>query len=149
MQETGRAKRLARIYDGYEQLISLGLTALIAMIILIAFIRLAAEVYLLVITGMLDPLDHKVFKEIFGMIMTLLIAMEFKHSIIKVLERRNHIVQVRTVLLIALLALARKFIIMDVKTIGAGNLAALALCILALGLVFRLIHVHRPEKADE
>ncbi len=143
MQESGKSRKLTEIYDSYEQVISLGLTGLIAAIILVAFVRLALEVYGLVITGMLDPLDHAVFKEIFGMIMTLLIAMEFKHSIIKVLERKNHIVQVRTVLLIALLALARKFIILDVKTIGAGNLAALALCILALGIVFRLIHTGR------
>ncbi|MFP7755386.1 phosphate-starvation-inducible PsiE family protein [Thermodesulfobacteriota bacterium B35] len=147
MQETEKTKKLAAIYDGYEQLISLGLTGLIALIILIAFIRLAFEVYALVLTGMLDPLDHAVFREIFGMIMTLLIAMEFKHSIIKVLERKDHIVQVRTVLLIALLALARKFIILDVKTIGAGNLAALALCILALGIVFRLVRTREKETA--
>ncbi len=147
MQETEKTKKLAAIYDGYEQLISLGLTGLIALIILVAFIRLAFEVYVLVLTGMLDPLDHAVFREIFGMIMTLLIAMEFKHSIIKVLERKDHIVQVRTVLLIALLALARKFIILDVKTIGAGNLAALALCILALGIVFRLVRTREKETA--
>ncbi len=147
MQETEKTKKLAAIYDGYEQLISLGLTGLIALIILIAFIRLAFEVYALVLTGMLNPLDHAVFREIFGMIMTLLIAMEFKHSIIKVLERKDHIVQVRTVLLIALLALARKFIILDVKTIGAGNLAALALCILVLGIAFRLVRTREKETA--
>lgn len=130
---------LLGIYEKYEQIISLGLTGLIAVIVLIAFIRLAVDVYGLLVAGMLDPLDHEVFKDIFGMIMTLLIAMEFKHSIIKVLERKNHVVQVKTVLLIALLALARKFIILDVKSLGAGSLAALALCVLSLGIVFWLI----------
>ncbi|WP_457573978.1 phosphate-starvation-inducible PsiE family protein [Desulfolithobacter sp.] len=131
---------LLGIYEKYEQIITLGLTGLIAVIVLIAFIRLAVDVYGLLVTKMLDPLDHRVFKEIFGMIMTLLIAMEFKHSIIKVLEdRKNHVVQVKTVLLIALLALARKFIILDVKSLGAGSLAALALCVLSLGIVFWLI----------
>jgi hypothetical protein len=42
--------------------------------------------------------------------MTLLIAMEFKHSILRVIARKERIIQVKTVLLIALLALARKFI---------------------------------------
>jgi len=127
------------IYEKYEQIISHGLTGLIAIIVAIAFVRLAADVYGLLVVGMLDPLDHAVFKKIFGMIMTLLIAMEFKHSIIKVLERKNHVVQVKTVLLIALLALSRKFIILDVKTMPAGTLAALALCVLSLGVVFWLI----------
>jgi uncharacterized membrane protein (DUF373 family) len=127
------------IYEKYEQVVSHGLTGLIAIIVAIAFVRLAVDVYNLLVVGMLDPLDHAVFKKIFGMIMTLLIAMEFKHSIIKVLERKNHVVQVKTVLLIALLALSRKFIILDVKTMPAATLAALALCVLSLGIVYWLV----------
>ena len=127
------------IYEKYEQVISHGLTGLIAIIVAIAFVRLAMDVYGLLVVGMLDPLEHAVFKKIFGMIMTLLIAMEFKHSIIKVLERKNHVVQVKTVLLIALLALSRKFIILDVKTMSAATLSALALCVLSLGIVYWLI----------
>jgi len=127
------------IYEKYEQVISHGLTGLIAIIVAIAFVRLAMDVYGLLVVGMLDPLEHAVFKKIFGMIMTLLIAMEFKHSIIKVLERKNHVVQVKTVLLIAILALSRKFIILDVKTMSAATLAALALCVLSLGIVYWLI----------
>jgi uncharacterized membrane protein (DUF373 family) len=127
------------VYEKYEQIVSHGLTGLIAIIVAIAFVRLAVDVYALLVVGMLDPLEHAVFKKIFGMIMTLLIAMEFKHSIIKVLERKNHVVQVKTVLLIALLALSRKFIILDVKTMPASTLAALALCVLSLGVVFWLI----------
>ena len=140
--ETEKHKRqsfVVNLYEKYEHVISLGLTGLIAVIVFIAFIRLAVDVYAMLVVGMLDPLDHEVFKTIFGMVMTLLIAMEFKHSIIKVIERRDHVVQVKTVLLIALLALSRKFIIMDLKTIGAGTLMALALCVVSLGIVFRLI----------
>lgn len=47
------------------------------------------------------------------MIMTLLIAMEFKHSIVRVALRRDSIIQVKTVVLIALIALSRKFVILD------------------------------------
>ncbi|HHD57413.1 MAG TPA: diguanylate cyclase [Desulfobulbaceae bacterium] len=128
-----------KAYEKYEDIVSIGLTGLIAVIVLIAFIRLSVDVYQMLVIGMLDPLDHKVFKHIFGMIMTLLIAMEFKHSIVKVIERKDHVVQVKTVLLIALLALSRKFIILDIKTMNPGNLAALALSVLALGVVYRLI----------
>ena len=38
-------------------------------------------------------------------------ALEFNHSILSVLERRHGIVQVRTVVLIALSALVRKFVL--------------------------------------
>ncbi len=135
-------------YEKYEDIVSIGLTGLIAVIVLIAFIRLTVDVYQMLVIGMLDPLNQNVFKHIFGMIMTLLIAMEFKHSIIKVIERKDHVVQVKTVLLIALLALSRKFIILDIKTMDAGNLAALALCVLALGIVYRLIKEDGHTRAD-
>ena len=69
----------------------------------------------------------------------MLIALEFKHSVIGVLERRNNIVQVRTVVLIALLALVRKFIIIDASHVEALTLIGLALATLALGCVYWLI----------
>jgi len=51
-----------------------------------------------------------------GMIMTLPIAMEFKHSIIRAARRRNKIIQVKTIILIALIALSRKFVILYPET---------------------------------
>lgn len=39
----------------------------------------------------------EVFQSVFGMIMTLLIAMEFKHSIVRVAQRRDSIIRVKTV----------------------------------------------------
>ncbi|HHL34396.1 MAG TPA: diguanylate cyclase [Desulfobulbaceae bacterium] len=140
---------VVRAYEKYEDIVSIGLTGLIAVIVLIAFVRLTVDIYQMLLIGMLDPLDHKVFKHIFGMIMTLLIAMEFKHSIVKVIERKDHVVQVKTVLLIALLALSRKFIILDIKTMNPVSLAALALSVLALGVVYRLIREDKHTRADK
>ena len=39
--------------------------------------------------------------------------MEFKHSIVRVALRRDSIIQVKTVILIGLIALSRKFVILD------------------------------------
>ncbi len=126
-------------YERFEHLVALALTGLIAIIITVALWRLGNEVFRILVLDAFDPLDHAVFQTIFGMIMTLLIAMEFKHSILQVLERKAHIIQVKTVLLIALLALARKFIILDAKEMEASKMAALALCVVALGAVYWLI----------
>jgi Phosphate-starvation-inducible E family len=59
------------------------------------------------------PVNAATFQSIFGMIMTVLIALEFNHAIMSILHRKDSIVQLRTVILIALLAMARKFIIID------------------------------------
>jgi uncharacterized membrane protein (DUF373 family) len=71
--------------------------------------------------------------------MTLLIAMEFKHSIMIVTRRQQNIIQVKTVILVSLLALARKFIILDIQNIEAAKIAALALALVALGAVYWLM----------
>lgn len=130
--------RLMSFYERFEQVIALTLSAVIAVIIVISLFQLIRTVVMLLIVDAFSPLDHSVFQTVFGMIMTLLIAMEFKHSIIKVVLRKESIIQVKTVLLIALLALARKFIILE-PDIAPGKLAALAATTLALGVTYWLL----------
>ena len=130
--------RVMSFYERFEQLIALVLSAVIAVIIVISLFQLIRVVFNLLILDAFNPLDHSVFQRVFGMIMTLLIAMEFKHSIIKVALRKESIIQVKTVLLIALLALARKFIILD-PDISPAKLAALAGAALALAVTYWLL----------
>jgi len=127
------------LYERFEQVIVLTLSAVISVIVVVALWRLINEVFSRLLLRGLDPLDHLVFQTVFGMIMTLLIAMEFQYSILKVLERQEHMIQVKTVILIAQLALARKFIILDMATVGATKLAALGFAVLALGIVHWLL----------
>lgn len=138
--ETWKYWKVMTFAERFEHLVALTLSFVIGVIIAIALWGLIREVYLLLVLGALDPLDYRVFQTIFGMIMTLLIAMEFKHSILKVLDRSSHIVQVKIVILIAQLALARKFIILDFETTSAGKIAALGFAVLVLGLVFFLLN---------
>ena len=63
-------------------------------------------------------------------------ALEFNHSLLGVLEREENIVQVKTVVLIALLALARKFIILDATKTEPMTIVGLAAAVLALSAVY-------------
>ena len=85
-----------------------------------------------------DPTDYAVFQALFGMIFTVIIALEFKRSLLVVADRRHGVVQVRTVILIALLAVVRKLIIIDLPHRGQSAPCALGR-IIALGGVFWLI----------
>lgn len=134
-----RRWKLMTWYERFEQLVVLALSSLIALVILAALLQLILQVLPLLIGGALDPLDHQVFQALFGTIMTLLIAMEFKHSIVRVALRRDSVVQVKTVILIALLALSRKFIVLDSTVTSAATIAALAGATLALGSVYWLL----------
>jgi uncharacterized membrane protein (DUF373 family) len=126
------------LYERFEQVVALVLGAVIGLIIIVALVQLIRLVVVLLITESLNPLQHETFQLVFGMIMTLLIALEFKHSIIKVALRRDSIIQVKTVILIALIALSRKFVILDVET-SPAKIAALAFALLTLGVVYWLM----------
>jgi len=140
-------------YERFEQIISLILSVVIAVIIVVSLLQLIQIVFTLLIIDAFSILDHKVFQTVFGMIMTLLIAMEFKHSIIRVALRRDSIIQVKTVILIGLIALSRKFVILDPE-ISPANVAALAGATLALGVTYwllrerddRITRESRPER---
>lgn len=138
-RETRERWPLMTVYERFEQVVALALSFIIAVVIVIALIQLVIRVLPLLIGGAVDILDHEVFQRLFGMIMTLLIAMEFKHSIIRAALRQESIVQVKTVILIALLALSRKFIILDATATGAATIAALAGATLVLGVVYWLL----------
>jgi uncharacterized membrane protein (DUF373 family) len=131
--------KLMSVYEKFEQCVSLALVMLISVLIIFALYKLALKVYVTIMIEDIDPTNPAVFQSVFGMIMTLLIAMEFKHSILKVVYRKDSIIQVKTVLLIAILAISRKFIILDTHVTGAAELAALAGSLLALGIVYWLM----------
>ncbi|HCF3416206.1 TPA: heat resistance protein PsiE-GI [Pseudomonas aeruginosa] len=133
-------------YERFEQVIALVLSAVIAVIIVVSLFQLISIVFTLLVLDAFNPLDHKVFQSVFGMIMTLLIAMEFKHSIVRVALRRDSVIQVKTVILIGLIALARKFVILDPAS--PGKIAALAGATLALGATYWLLR-ERDDRAAE
>jgi uncharacterized membrane protein (DUF373 family) len=126
-------------YQRFEGFVALVLTLVIGLVILVALLRLTFSVVTGLLLGVLDPLDPGVFQAVFGEILTLLIALEFNHTLQYVVKREQSIIQTKVVLLIALLAVARKFIVLDLRDVDAGQLLALAAITLALGLAYWLM----------
>src|ERR1700738_4826987 len=132
--------RLLSLYQRFEHIIVLVLTALIAVIVVVAVWNLSLKILFgLVLSGSLDPSDYAIFQAVFGMIFTVIIALEFKKSLLVIAERRENVVQIRSVVMIALLAICRKVIILDLRETDAPQIFALAAAILALGIVYWLI----------
>lgn len=134
----GRKWHLINLYEKFEQFIAISLSVVIALIVIISLIQLVHAVYVMLFLDALNPLNHEIFQTVFGMIMTLLIAMEFKHSIIRVALRDDSIIKVKTVVLIAIIALSRKFVILESST-SPSKIAALACAVIALGAVYWLV----------
>ena len=133
-------------YQRFESVVAFALTLVVVSIILVALYRLASEVIVGLLLGVLDPLDHRIFQSVFGEIMTLLIALEFNHTLQYVVKREQSIIQTKVVLLIALLAMARKFIILDLGAVSGEQLLGLAAITLVLGVVYWLMR-ERDDRA--
>jgi uncharacterized membrane protein (DUF373 family) len=149
--------RVMSFYQRFEQLATLALSALLVVVIIAAMWNLFLRVMVgLVLEGALDPTDHSVFQAVFGAIFTVIIALEFKRSIVVSVESHDTVFHVRIVVLVALLALLRKFIILDLGKTDAATIAALAVATLALGGIYWIIRrqdreamLTRRRHADE
>lgn len=148
LAETREQWPLMSLYERFEQVVAIVLSLVIAVVIALALVQLVIRIVPLLISGAIDPLDHEVFQMLFGMVMTLLIALEFKHSIIRVAIRRSNVVQVKTVVLISLIALSRKFVVLDTNATSAGTIAALAGATLVLGMVYWLLRERDDRLPD-
>jgi uncharacterized membrane protein (DUF373 family) len=115
------------------------LSALITLVIAMAIWTLVLKLLSIILSSGFDPTDYEVFQTLFGMIMTVIIALEFQRSLVVITGRRLGIVQVRTVVLIALLAVMRKLPILDLASTDATLLFGLAAATLALGAVYQLV----------
>lgn len=150
LAESRRQFDLLSFYGKFEHIVLLFLTGLIAIVIVFAVWHLAIEILINILASSFDPTDYPVFQASFGMIFTVLIALEFKRSLLIVAERQSNVVQVRTVVLIALLATLRKLLIIDPSSRDAFELMALSFVIFALGAVYSLVrHQDRQERTRE
>lgn len=107
--------------------------------ILVALGRLVVSVVDTLVLQSLNPLEHGVFQTVFGEILTVLIALEFNHTLQYVITRERGIVQAKIVVLIAVLALVRKVIVTDLSAVGPASAASLAALLLALGVTYWLM----------
>ncbi len=108
------------LYEKFEQVVIFVLSAIIAVIVVASVWALMREVVNRLVLGAFD-------------------ALEFKRSLLVATERSFGVLQVRTIVLIALLAIARKFIILDLAEAEPAKIAALAGAALALGVVHWLV----------
>ncbi|MBI1203622.1 MAG: hypothetical protein GC182_14045 [Rhodopseudomonas sp.] len=134
-------------YERFEQIVSRAIMLLICVIIVYSIVLAALELLKDFKLG-LDFMEKELLQDVFGSILTILILLEFNHSIALAIENKSGIIQARTVVLIAVLVVARKIILLDFKTatldtfLGIGGLA------LALGALYWLIGGHLPRSAQ-
>ncbi|NEQ48967.1 MAG: hypothetical protein F6K11_02380 [Leptolyngbya sp. SIO3F4] len=123
--------------DSIETIVSKLLS--IAMLIVIFVIMIDLVRFLAV--ALLEPNPSGFFKntlsEIFGLFLSVLIALEILENITAYLKK--HVVQVELVIVTSLTAVARKIIILDLEKITGVSLIGLAVSILALSISYWIV----------
>lgn len=127
------------LFERFEYVVMLFVSFILAVIILIALFQLVENVYHLAIAQITHTPEFKAFQITFGMLLTLLITIEFRNSINAVLEGKGLLVQVKIVVLIAIIAFARKFLVLEPEDHSAAMVAAFAGVALSLGVIYWLL----------
>jgi uncharacterized membrane protein (DUF373 family) len=84
-------------------------------------------------------LDNAVLRDTFGSILTIVILLEFNHSIYVALKQKSGAIQVRVIVRITVLVIARKLMLQDVAATNFQTLLGFGGLLLALGALYWLI----------
>ncbi len=124
----------------FERIIVGSLVVMMMVVILIATVELAVLLIRDLIQPPFDLLNIAELLEVFGFFMIILIGIELLDTV-KAYVTEQH-VRVEAVLLVAIIALARKVIVLDLKDYSPTTLLALAALLLALAAGYFLLRRH-------
>ncbi len=150
-------------YNWFETLMVAALTVLVSISVVMTLIHAGYELFHVMGEG-LQNFGHDQFVTVFGAFMTVLIALEFNHTVLPEISSGTPVVKVRAVILVALLALARKLVLVDYHQEEYTSLIGLAVLVLAATVAYwvvrkdelelhrevqRVAVVEKPQEADK
>lgn len=137
---------LLDILKKFEKALIQTLMALMALVLVLGTLDLAWFVIQNIITPPYVLFDVNLLLDVFGMFMLVLIGIELLETIMKtyITQGPPHY---ETVLSVAIIAIARKVIILDVKKVDSLSLIGIAAIILALTVGYFMMKRARLEKA--
>jgi uncharacterized membrane protein (DUF373 family) len=126
-------------YETFERVASRIVMFFISIIIVYSLVLMAITLFDQI---RLSPayLDTDSLRDVFGSILTILILIEFNHSIAVAISTRAGILQARPIVLITILVIARKVILLDFTSATFEQLIGIGAIALAFGLLFWLIN---------
>ena len=129
----------------FEKVVVLALIAMMALIIVLATIELGWIIIRDMITQPYVLLEIDELLDIFGFFLLILIGIELLETIKAYLS--EHVVHTEIVMEVALIAITRKVIILDVKDLPSLTLFGIAAIILALAVAYSLErHFHQTRR---
>ena len=130
-----------------NKLIKLAVKLLAILMVLVIFWGVADVIYVLYKNLMAPPFMLLSIADIFktfAAFLAVLIAIEIYQNI--VLYLRTDVIPIKLVIATALMAIARKVIIIDFKELSSLDIFATAAVVLALGITYYLVGKHHKER---
>ena len=125
------------IFKRFERIIVLTLMGFMMLAVAVSTIEVAVILWQQLMEPPFLLLNVAEMTEVFGFILMVVIGLELLETIKAYLEQ--HVIHVEVVLLVALVAVARKIIILDYKEMDAPMLLAIAALVVALSAGFLLV----------
>lgn len=132
----------------FEKMIVFALVVMMALVLLLSTVELGWVIIKDIVSPPLLLLDINELLEIFGLFMLVLIGVELLETIVKTyLSQSTDHAQI--VIAVAIIAIARKVIILDVKDLSGSILLGIAAIILALSVGYYLIKGKRLQRGTD
>jgi uncharacterized membrane protein (DUF373 family) len=127
----------------FEKLVVVALIAMMCVVVLVSTVGLGWIVVRDLLTPPILFFEIEELLDIFGFFLLILIGLELLETIRAYLD--NHVVHVEIVLEVALIAIARKVIVLDLKDYSSVTILGIAALILTLGVAYFLEHHTRQS----
>ena len=128
--------------DQFERLVAKVLSIMMLVVTMVIIVDLGIFLVKALLSTSPKGLFAGTLTEIFGLFLSVLIALEILENITAYLQK--HVIQVELVIVTSLIAVARKIIILDLSKVSGVSLIGLAIAILALSISYGIVRViHR------
>jgi uncharacterized membrane protein (DUF373 family) len=141
-----REKPLLTYLEKFEALITRILLVLMAGVVLLATIELGWILVQDVLTPPVILLEIHELLDLFGLFLLVLIGIELMHSVKTYIVNRE--LHLETVVTVAIIAVARKVIVLEPKELPQGAILGIAALVLALAVAYHLIRRGRKDGTD-
>ncbi len=128
----------------FERIITASLVVMLAIIVFLATLELGWLIVQDIISPPLFLLEIGELLDIFGLFLLVLIGIELLETIKAYLK--ESVVHVEVVFILAMIAIARKVIILDIKDVDALTLIGIGVIIIALSVGYWFVRQARPRQ---
>ena len=126
------------LYEWFEQIILGIIVSIMSVVIVYSLILGTITLFVDLVSG-IDSMETSALKDTFGLILTVIILVEFNHSIVLAIRQRSGAIQVRIIVLITIIVLARKLVLLDYAAASMETMLGLGALALSLGGLYWLI----------